>query len=104
LNARVYERRSPGRSFESDKLFTLSLYLQTGDVVDRDPPLDQRCYEGDPSVGEPPGYTQTPEQRRASANDRSRMQRQSGVESNSQGGRMSWYSRLMKKKWFGNGG
>ncbi|MEL6142273.1 MAG: RHS repeat-associated core domain-containing protein, partial [Bacteroidota bacterium] len=76
----------------------------TGDVVDHDPPLVQRYYEGDPSVGEPPGYTQTPEQRRASANDRSRMQRQSGEESNSQGGRMSWYSRIMKKKWFGNGG
>ena len=37
------------------------------------PPLVQRYYEGDPGIGEKPGYLMTPEERRASANDRSRM-------------------------------
>jgi hypothetical protein len=48
--------------------------------------------------GRPPGYTQTPEQRRASANDQGRMPVQPRSESNAQGGSMSGYSRR-KKKW-----
>ncbi len=63
------------------------------EVVDHDPPLVKRYYEGDPRTGEPPGYTQTAAERRASANDRSRMQRQPKSESNAQGGTMSGYSK-----------
>ena len=70
-------------------------------VVDHNPPLVKRYYEGDPSIGEPPGYLLTPVQRRASANDRSRMQLQLRGESNVQGGHMSTYSKNKKKQYFG---
>ncbi len=46
------------------------------EVVDHDPPLVQRYYDGDPAAGEKPGWQLTPEERRSSANDRSRMKRQ----------------------------
>jgi len=70
-----------------------------GESVDHDPPLVKRYYDGDPNVGEAPGYTQTAEQRRASANDRSRMKPATKAEQNRQGGQMSKYSKEKKKKY-----
>lgn len=58
----------------------------------------KRYYEGDPATGEKPGWQMTPEERAASAGDRSRMSPQDGGESNSQGGQMSACSREMKRK------
>ena len=66
-------------------------------VVDHDPPLVVRYYEGDPSRGELPGFNQTDAQRRASGSDRSRMQLQPRSESNSQGGVLSQYSRRLRE-------
>lgn len=72
------------------------------DVVDHDPPLVKRYYEGDSERGEKPGYLQTPEERKQSANDRSRMQLQNKTESHKQGGQMSDYSKKKKREHFGN--
>jgi hypothetical protein len=72
-----------------------------GEVLDHDPPLVKRYYEGDPAKGERPGHEMTPEERRASAKDRGRMSPQSRDESNKQGGEMSGYSKGKKKGWFG---
>ena len=44
-----------------------------GEFADHQPALVERYYEGDPSVGKPPGHTMTSEERKASAGDRSRM-------------------------------
>jgi hypothetical protein len=68
------------------------------DVVDHDPPLVKRYYEGDPAKGEPPGYKMTNEQRKANAADRSRMQLQDKADSHKQGGQMSNYSKQKKKE------
>jgi len=68
------------------------------EVVDHDPSLVRRYYEGDPRVGEKPGSQMTPQERRASANDRSRMRVQSRKESNQQGRREAEYSQEQKKK------
>ncbi len=73
-----------------------ALGAQPGQVVDHDPPLVQRYYDGDPSVGEKPGYLMTPAERRASANDRSRMRLQPKTESNRQGRQMQEYSKQKK--------
>jgi hypothetical protein len=62
--------------------------------------LVQRYYEGDAKIGEKPGYKQTPEERGASAQDRSRMQPSTNQKQRSQGGRMANYSKRMKKKYF----
>lgn len=70
-----------------------------GGSPDHDPPLVKRYYEGDPSTGEKPGYQMTPSERRASAQDRSRMKPSTRAEQNSQGGQMSKYSKEMKKKY-----
>ena len=70
-----------------------------GGSPDHDPPLVKRYYEGDPSIGEKPGYQMTAAERRASAQDRSRMNPSTKAEQNSQGGRMSKYSKEMKKKY-----
>lgn len=70
-----------------------------GQVADHSPPLVQRYYEGDPATGEKPGWQMTPEERAASASDRTRMSPQPQTDSNSQGGRMSAYSRTMKGKY-----
>lgn len=67
-------------------------------VADHDPPLVQRYYEGDPARGEKPGWQMTPEERRASANDRSRMSVQSKADSDTQGGKMSAYSRKKRRE------
>lgn len=61
-------------------------------------PLVKRYYEGDPKTGEKPGYLQTPAERKASANDRTRMQPATKAEQNSQGGQMSQYSKEQKKR------
>ena len=68
-----------------------------GQVVDHDPALVKRYYEGDPAIGEKPGWQMTPEERAASASDRSRMTTQSQAESNVQGGKMRAYSMEQKK-------
>ena len=70
-----------------------------GGSPDHDPPLVKRYYEGDPSTGEKPGYQMTASERRESAQDRSRMKPATRLEQNSQGGRMSHYSKEMKKKY-----
>ncbi len=70
-----------------------------GGSPDHDPPLVKRYYEGDPSTGEKPGYQMTASERRASAQDRSRMKPATRLEQNSQGGRTSHYSKEMKKKY-----
>jgi len=68
-----------------------------GQVADHTPPLVKRFYEGDPSIGEKPGYLMTDAERKASASDRSRMSPQSAAESRVQGADMSRYSREVKK-------
>jgi len=72
--------------------------VQEGEVADHAPSLVERYYDGDPSTGERPGYQMTPAERAASAQDRSRMQRQSQSDSNSQGGRLAQYSRQKRKE------
>ncbi len=62
------------------------------EVVDHQPELVKRYYEGDPTTGEKPGYTMTPEERAASGNDRSRMRLQPSTESTAQGGEARSYS------------
>jgi hypothetical protein len=69
-----------------------------GEVVDHQPPLVKRYYEGDPAIGEKPGIEMTQEERLASAGDRTRMNRQPEAESRSQGGKMSKYSRDKRKE------
>lgn len=69
-----------------------------GESVDHDPPLVKRYYEGDPAKGEPPGYQLSQEQRRASANDRSRMRPSTTEEQRRQGGQMSVYSKGKKQE------
>ena len=71
-----------------------------GDVVDHQPPLVKRYYEGDPSIGEKPGYLMTPTERRTSAHDRSRMQLQSKQDSYKQGAEMRKYS-IQKREEYG---
>ena len=68
-----------------------------GQVADHDPPLVVRFYNGDPSIGEKPGFQMTLPERRASAGDRSRMNIQSAADSNRQGGLLSHWSRAMKR-------
>ena len=75
-----------------------TLGANKGEVVDHDPPLVKRYYEGDSNVGEKPGYKMTKAERKASANDRSRMKTQPNKESQQQGAEMSRYSRQQKKK------
>jgi len=74
------------------------LGAKPGEVVDHDPELVKRYYEGDKKTGEKPGYQMTDEERRASANDRSRHRKQTRKESDSQGGKASQYSKEQKKK------
>lgn len=69
-----------------------------GQVADHDPPLVKRYYEGDPTTGEKPGFQMTDAERRASAQDRTRMKQQPQSESNQQGGKMSQYSKEKKKE------
>jgi hypothetical protein len=67
------------------------------EVVDHDPPLVKRYYDGDPSCCEKPGMQMSLAERRASATDRSRMKPQPKTESNRQGAEMSRYSKEKKK-------
>jgi RHS repeat-associated protein len=67
-------------------------------VIDHDPPLVKRYYEGDPKVGEKPGYLMTPAERKASASDRSRMRLQPRTDSNKQGREMKDYSMGKKEE------
>jgi hypothetical protein len=68
------------------------------EVLDHDPPLVQRYYDGDPATGEKPGHLMTPDERRESGSDRSRMTPQPRTESDQQGGQMAAYSRRKKKE------
>ena len=68
------------------------------EVVDHQPPLVKRYYDGDPATGEKPGRKMTPEERRKSATDRSRMQRQPKKESCKQGAECAQYSKDKKKE------
>jgi len=70
-----------------------------GESVDHDPSLVQRYYEGDAARGEQPGYQQTPAQRRASAQDRTRMKPSTKKAQKQQGGRMAQYSRKKKQQY-----
>jgi uncharacterized delta-60 repeat protein/RHS repeat-associated protein len=69
-----------------------------GEVVNHEPPLVKRYYEGDPAAGEKAGHQMTDAERRASASDRSRMNVQSEADSRSQGGKMSQYSQQKKSE------
>jgi hypothetical protein len=69
------------------------------EVADHDPPLVKRYYEGDPKIGEKPGYQMTPKERKTSANDRTRMKKQSKEDSNKQGAEMSRYSKKKKEEY-----
>ena len=69
-----------------------------GESVDHDPPLVKRYYEGDAAKGEKPGHQQTPAERKASANDRTRMRPSTKDAQRRQGGQMSNYSKQQKKK------
>ncbi len=62
----------------------------------------KRYYEGDPVVGEKPGYQMNQSERLKSANDRTRMANQPTSESNKQGGEMSNYSKQKKQEYFNN--
>jgi RHS repeat-associated protein len=75
-----------------------ALGAESGQVVDHDPPLVMRFFEGDPAVKENPGYLMTAEERLASARDRSRMRLQLKIYSDRQGAEMSRYSRAKKKE------
>jgi len=66
---------------------------KSDEVLDHDPGLVKRWYEGDPERAEKPGYQMTPEERKESANDRTRMKLQPRSESNKQGGHASQYSK-----------
>jgi hypothetical protein len=69
------------------------------DVVDHQPPLVKRYYEGDPATGEWPAWQLSDTQRRASGNDRDRMGLQLKSESNAQGAEMSNFSKEMKRRY-----
>lgn len=75
-----------------------ALDTKPGEVVDHEPKLVKRYYEGDPSTGEKAGHQMTPEERKASANDRTRMKNQDRSDSNSQGGKAKKHSMDQKKK------
>src|SRR3990172_2767633 len=70
------------------------------EVLDHEPPLVKRYYEGDPARGEPPGHQLSPAERKASGADRTRMSRQPRAESDSQGGKMAQYSKKKKRELF----
>lgn len=70
-----------------------------GGSPDHDPPLVQRYYEGDPRIGEKPGYQMTSAERLHSAADRSRMNPSTIEEQCRQGARMAKYSKEMKQKY-----
>ncbi len=67
------------------------------EVLDHNPALMLRYYEGDPAVGEKPGYLMTSAERRASASDMTRMQKQPRKESDIQGGVLAKRSREIRK-------
>jgi len=77
-----------------------ALGASPNEVVDHDPPLVKRYYDGDPARGEKPGMEMTPAERVVSAGDRSRMQLQPKADSNKQGAEMQRYS-MQKKKALG---
>jgi len=75
-----------------------TLGAAAGEVVDHNPPLVKRYYEGDAACCEKPGMQMSAAERRASATDRSRMQPQPKAESNRQGAEMSRYSKEKKRE------
>lgn len=69
------------------------------EVLDHEPSLVRRYYDGDPDLGELPGWQMNDAQRRASANDRARMSPQPRPESDAQGATSANYSKQQKKKY-----
>lgn len=69
------------------------------EVVNHEPPLSKRYYEGDPQNGERPGHQMTPEERKASANDRARMNLQPKGESCAQGAECARYTRQKNEQY-----
>lgn len=65
-------------------------------VLDHDPPLVVRYYQGAP--GEKPGWKMTDAERRASGSNRDRMEPQARSESDKQGGEMAALSKKLAKK------
>lgn len=76
----------------------LALGAGLGQVVDHDPPLVVRYYEGDSRTGEKAGHLMSQGERLTSAADRSRMRVHSDAESRKQGDEMAKYSNAMKHK------
>lgn len=74
----------------------LALGAGPGQVVDHDPPLVVRYYEGDPRTGERAGHLMSQGERLLSAADRSRMRVHSDAESRKQGDEMAKYSNEMR--------
>ncbi len=66
--------------------------------VDHTVPLVKHYYEGD-GFGGIPGYIMTPDQRRAFASDRSKMKAETRTQNRSEGGKLSQYSKDMKKRY-----
>jgi RHS repeat-associated protein len=91
----VYNRRLhyPSSPTAADRR---ALGAGPGEVVNHEPPLVKRYYEGDPSRGEGAGSRMTAAERRESAADRSRMNLQSRRDSCAQGADCSRYSRRKK--------
>ncbi len=69
------------------------------EVVNHEPPLSKRYYEGDPQNNEKPGHQMTEEERKASANDRSRMNLQPKNESCAQGAECARYTRQKNQQY-----
>jgi hypothetical protein len=94
-----YNRRLhyPGTPSAADRK---ALAAGPGQVVNHEPPLVTRYYEGDPKIGEKPGFQMSDAERNVSGNDRSRMNLQSQAESNRQGAEMSRYSQQQKQYHF----
>ena len=87
---------------ESDREYIRNTYPEWDKkdfVVDHDPPLVKRYYEGDPRYHEEPGYKMSDADRRKSANDRRRMKPQEIAESHKQGAEMSKYSNEKTKQY-----
>jgi len=74
-----------------------ALNAKENEVVDHKTPLVQHYYDGE-GPGTKPGYEMTDAERKAFAKDRSNMQVQPEKESQSQGGKLSKYSKDKKKE------
>lgn len=76
----------------------MALKAAPDQVVDHNPPLVKRYYDGDPMYGGKPGKDLTQAERLASAKNQDLMKLQPIDESNKQGGEMSAFSKQKKKE------